>query len=95
MHEFIQQLQAKIAQAGSLVAPERLRFDFTAREPLGAAGLQRVQQIANSATLANKGPQLAGDAVAPATPPGTAAARPSPPPAESLRLMKSLVFRCF
>ena len=38
-------------QAGSLVAPDRLRFDFTATSILGAAGIERVAEIANSETL--------------------------------------------
>jgi alanyl-tRNA synthetase len=38
-------------QAGSLVAPDRLRFDFTSIDALGPDGLQRVTQIANSALL--------------------------------------------
>jgi alanyl-tRNA synthetase len=38
-------------QAGSLVAPDRLRFDFTSLEPLGYERLQRVTDIANQAAL--------------------------------------------
>lgn len=41
-------------QAGSLVAPDRLRFDFTSHEPLGADGLRRVMEIANDEVLADK-----------------------------------------
>jgi alanyl-tRNA synthetase len=38
-------------QAGSLVAPDRLRFDFTSAEPLGHDGIQRVTEIANHVLL--------------------------------------------
>lgn len=40
-------------QAGSLVAPDRLRFDFTSLEPLGQHGIERVTHIAASAVLAD------------------------------------------
>jgi alanyl-tRNA synthetase len=40
-------------QAGSLVAPDRLRFDFTSLDPLGTEGLERVTEIANSIPLQN------------------------------------------
>jgi alanyl-tRNA synthetase len=40
-------------QAGSLVAPDRLRFDFTSLDALGAEGLDRVTEIANSVPLQN------------------------------------------
>ena len=38
-------------QAGSLVAPDRLRFDFTSAQPLGADGIQRVSEISNEILL--------------------------------------------
>jgi alanyl-tRNA synthetase len=41
-------------QAGSLVAPDRLRFDFTSSQSLGQAGLQRVTEIANQIVLADE-----------------------------------------
>jgi alanyl-tRNA synthetase len=40
-------------QAGSLVAPDRLRFDFTSLDALGSDGLDRVTEIANSIPLRN------------------------------------------
>ncbi|HYI14159.1 MAG TPA: alanine--tRNA ligase, partial [Thermomicrobiales bacterium] len=40
-------------QAGSLVAPDRLRFDFTSLDALGADGLDRVTEIANGVPLRN------------------------------------------
>jgi alanyl-tRNA synthetase len=40
-------------QAGSLVAPDRLRFDFTSLDALGADGLDRVTEIANRIPLQN------------------------------------------
>lgn len=41
-------------QAGSLVAPDRLRFDFTSTEALGGEGIQRVTALANAQVLADK-----------------------------------------
>jgi alanyl-tRNA synthetase len=41
-------------QAGSLVAPDRLRFDFTSSQALGQDGLQRVTEIANQIVLADE-----------------------------------------
>ena len=38
-------------QAGSLVAPDRLRFDFTSNQALGPLGLERVSTIANDIVL--------------------------------------------
>lgn len=40
-------------QAGSLVAPDRLRFDFTSAEGLGATRMQQVSELANAEVLAN------------------------------------------
>ncbi len=40
-------------QAGSLVAPDRLRFDFTSTEALGPERLQQVSELANAEVIAN------------------------------------------
>ena len=42
-----------IAQKGSLVAPERLRFDFAHPKPISADELSAVEDIANHAVLEN------------------------------------------
>ncbi len=42
-----------VHQAGSLVAPERLRFDFTHHGPLGAEVLDRVERMVNEGIWAN------------------------------------------
>ncbi|HUG15854.1 MAG TPA: alanine--tRNA ligase [Thermomicrobiales bacterium] len=44
-------LGAETRQAGSLVAPDRLRFDFTSMEALGPVGLESVARIAARAVL--------------------------------------------
>lgn len=41
-------------QAGSLVAPDRLRFDFTSHQALGPDGQQTVQRLANHEVIADK-----------------------------------------
>jgi alanyl-tRNA synthetase len=38
-------------QAGSLVAPDRLRFDFTSVEPLGPSGVAHVAELSNAVVL--------------------------------------------
>ncbi|MEP7117194.1 MAG: alanine--tRNA ligase [Acidobacteriota bacterium] len=48
-----QTLGAHVKQAGSLVAPDRLRFDFVHGAAIPAADRQRIEQIANQAILAN------------------------------------------
>lgn len=42
-----------IAQKGSLVAPDRLRFDFSHPKPIGAEELERIEDIANDVVLEN------------------------------------------
>ncbi len=43
-----------VKQAGSLVAPDRLRFDFSHYGPVSAEDLSRVEDVANSQVLANE-----------------------------------------
>ncbi|MGI9022700.1 MAG: alanine--tRNA ligase [Acidimicrobiales bacterium] len=47
-------LGAHVKQAGSLVAPDRLRFDFSHYGPVSAEELSRVEDVANSQVLANE-----------------------------------------
>ena len=42
-----------VAQKGSLVAPDRLRFDFAHQKPIPAADLSLVEDLANGAVLGN------------------------------------------
>ena len=42
-----------VAQKGSLVAPERLRFDFSHPKPITAQELEKVEDIANDIVLQN------------------------------------------
>jgi alanyl-tRNA synthetase len=54
LHEALRQvLGDHIAQRGSLVAPERLRFDFAHPKPITADELRRVEDIANDVMLQN------------------------------------------
>lgn len=54
LHKALREVLGEDAhQAGSLVAPDRLRFDFTSGEALGQSGLERVTQIAASAVLSD------------------------------------------
>jgi len=54
LHEALRQvLGDHVAQKGSLVAPERLRFDFAHPKPISAAELERVEDIANDIVLQN------------------------------------------
>ncbi len=46
-------LGTHVRQAGSLVAPDRLRFDFTHRQALSEREIQRVEDFVNQAILAN------------------------------------------
>ncbi|MBX3012780.1 MAG: alanine--tRNA ligase [Caldilineaceae bacterium] len=47
------QLGTHAHQAGSLVAPERLRFDFTHSQPISKADLAEIERLANELVLAN------------------------------------------
>ena len=54
LHEALRQvLGDHIAQRGSLVAPDRLRFDFAHPKPITADELSRVEDIANDVVLEN------------------------------------------
>jgi alanyl-tRNA synthetase len=54
LHEALRQvLGDHVAQKGSLVAPERLRFDFSHPKPMGAEEIERVEDIANDIVLQN------------------------------------------
>jgi len=48
-----EQLGAHVHQAGSLVAPERLRFDFTHTQPVSKEELANLEQLANDIVLTN------------------------------------------
>ena len=54
LHEGLRQVLGEhVAQKGSLVAPDRLRFDFTHHKPISLDELARVEDIANRAVLGN------------------------------------------
>jgi alanyl-tRNA synthetase len=54
LHEALRQvLGDHVAQKGSLVAPDRLRFDFSHHKPMSAAEIERVEDLANDVVLAN------------------------------------------
>jgi alanyl-tRNA synthetase len=54
LHEALRQvLGDHVAQKGSLVAPDRLRFDFSHPKPMSAQELERVEDIANDIVLQN------------------------------------------
>jgi len=54
LHEALRQvLGDHVAQKGSLVAPDRLRFDFSHPKPMTAAEIERVEDIANDLVLQN------------------------------------------
>ncbi|MFG1425920.1 alanine--tRNA ligase [Roseixanthobacter glucoisosaccharinicivorans] len=55
LHEALRRvLGDHVAQKGSLVAPDRLRFDFSHPKPLSQAELTRVEDIANAYVLRNE-----------------------------------------
>ncbi|MGF9691487.1 alanine--tRNA ligase [Rhizobium sp. 0TCS1.26] len=54
LHEALREvLGTHVAQKGSLVAPERLRFDVSHPKPMSAEELQRVEEMANAIILQN------------------------------------------
>jgi alanyl-tRNA synthetase len=54
LHEALRQVLGEhVAQKGSLVAPDRLRFDFTHHKPIGQGELARVEDMANREVIGN------------------------------------------
>ncbi|HET6378658.1 MAG TPA: alanine--tRNA ligase [Methylocella sp.] len=54
LHEALRQVLGEhVAQKGSLVAPDRLRFDFTHHKPLTGDEIARIEEIANRVVLGN------------------------------------------
>jgi alanyl-tRNA synthetase len=54
LHEALRQvLGDHVAQKGSLVAPDRLRFDFSHPKPMSAEELEKVEDLANEYVLQN------------------------------------------
>jgi alanyl-tRNA synthetase len=54
LHEALRQvLGDHVAQKGSLVAPDRLRFDFSHPKPIQESDIERVEDVANDMVLQN------------------------------------------
>ncbi|PZO72901.1 MAG: alanine--tRNA ligase [Mesorhizobium amorphae] len=54
LHEALREvLGSHVAQKGSLVAPERLRFDFSHQKPISADELETVEKMANAVVAQN------------------------------------------
>jgi alanyl-tRNA synthetase len=54
-------LGPSVRQAGSLVAPDRLRFDFTHGRPLTAEEVERVEELVNRWVLLARGTEITTD----------------------------------